>query len=418
MRPWYKNLDWTVLAAWVGLVSIGLTAIYSATHGPAREFLLLSVQQNFDRQLQWFVISAFVLTVILFTPARLIQRLALPAYAGGIALLLGALAFGTEVNGAKAWLYLGPIGLQPGEIAKVGTVLALAFLLSTKEARTGGFRFVLLAGGVVFLPAALLLAANDTGTALVFLALVPVMLFWSGLVPLTWMALMLAPAVAAYLAIVSLTAALVFAVAFTAAMLMLARSQAMAGLALGVSGGTGIAAWLGLNKILQPHQVGRIKAFVDPEAYRLTEGFHVIQAKAAIGSGGFLGKGFTNGTQTQLAYIPEQSTDFIFCVIGEEFGFVGAMVLLSLFAWLLIRLASVGAAAAFSFPRLVAAGVTGVFLFHILINIGMTVGLMPVIGIPLPLISYGGSALLANTMLIAITLNLAARRDEFAVYSG
>ncbi|HLT47209.1 MAG TPA: rod shape-determining protein RodA, partial [Rubricoccaceae bacterium] len=182
--------------------------------------------------------------------------------------------------------------------------------------------------------------------------------------------------------------------------------------------GTAIGAWLGLTKVLQPHQVARIVAFADPEAFRATAGFHVIQAKAAIGSGGLFGKGFTNGTQTQLAYIPENSTDFIFCVIGEEFGFVGATVLLVLFGVFLVRLAGLGAASGFAFPRLFVAGVTGVFLVHILINVGMTVGLVPVIGIPLPLISYGGSALLANTAMVAVALNLHARRDEFAIYTG
>src|SRR5690606_34881023 len=143
-----------------------------------------------------------------------------------------------------------------------------------------------------------------------------------------------------------------------------------------------------------------------------------IQAKAAIGSGGLFGKGFTNGTQTQLAYIPENSTDFIFCVIGEEFGFIGALVVLTLFGLIIVRMAGLGATSGFAFPRLFVAGVTGLFLVHIIVNIGMTVGLVPVIGIPLPLISYGGSALLANSAMIAIALNLHARRDEFAIYTG
>jgi len=182
--------------------------------------------------------------------------------------------------------------------------------------------------------------------------------------------------------------------------------------------GVAIAAHLTLFQLLQPHQIDRIVAFNNPESFRYGAGFHIIQAKAAIGSGGLFGKGFTNGTQTQLAYIPENSTDFIFCVIGEEFGFVGTMVLLSLFGILLIRLASLGAQAGFALPRLFVAGLTGILLVHILINIGMTVGLMPVIGIPLPFISYGGSALLANTTMLAIALNLHARRDEFAVYTS
>ncbi len=201
-------------------------------------------------------------------------------------------------------------------------------------------------------------------------------------------------------------------------MLILARSRVMAALTLVSSAAIAILARVFLFTILEPHQIDRIVAFNDPEAFREGAGFHVIQAKAAIGSGGLFGKGFTNGTQTQLAYIPENSTDFIFCVIGEEFGFLGATIVLGLFAFLLVRLASLGTQAGFALPRLFIAGVTGIFLVHILINIGMTVGLMPVIGIPLPFISYGGSALLANTAMLAIALNLHARRDEFAIYSA
>jgi len=418
MRPWYRNLDWTIILLWAALVAVGLVAIYSATHGPAREFLLLSVQQNFDRQLQWFAISGVVMLAVLFTSARFIYRAAPWIYAACIALLVATLAAGTVVNGAKAWLYLGPIGLQTGEIAKVGTVLMVARFLSSNKAREGKPLYLLLALALLVFPAGIILMQNDTGTALVFLALAPVFLFWSGTVPLAWLALLMAPAVAGYLAIVDVTVAVLFAAVFTVGMLILSRSKALGALGALASFGTAIGAWLGLTKVLQPHQVARIVAFADPEAFRATAGFHVIQAKAAIGSGGLFGKGFTNGTQTQLAYIPENSTDFIFCVIGEEFGFVGATVLLVLFGVFLVRLAGLGAASGFAFPRLFVAGVTGVFLVHILINVGMTVGLVPVIGIPLPLISYGGSALLANTAMVAVALNLHARRDEFAIYTG
>ena len=418
MRPWYKNLDWTIILLWAALVAVGLTAIYSATHGPAREFLLLSVQQNFDRQLQWFGVCAALMLGILLTPARVVYRSAPFVYAFTTGLLVAALVFGREVNGAKSWLYIGPFGLQVSELAKVGTVLLVARFLSMNQAREGKPLYLLIAGALLLFPAALIVLQNDTGTALVFIALVPVFLFWTGTVPLPWLALLMAPALAGYLAIVNITYAVIFSLAFTVVMLILARSKGMAALAALASLGTAVAAWLGLTKILEPHQVARIVAFSDPEAYRATAGFHVIQAKAAIGSGGLFGKGFLHGTQTQLAYIPENSTDFIFCVVGEEFGFVGAIVLLTLFGVMLVRLAGLGASSGFAFPRLFVAGVTGIFLVHILINVGMTVGLVPVIGIPLPLISYGGSALLANTAMIAIALNLHARRDEFAIYTG
>ena len=417
MRPWYKNLDWVSLALWATLVAIGLTAIYSATHGPAREFLLDSVQQNFDRQLTFFGISVVAMVIILLLPARLIVKLAPFAYVFCLGLLGAALAFGREVNGAKSWLYIGPVGLQVAEIAKVGTVLAVTALLSKKEARRGSVPYLLGAVVLIVIPVVLVVMQNDTGTGLVFLALIPVMMFWSGAVPLPWMALAGAAALSVYLVIVNPLFAAIFVGLATAGMLVWTRSRGMAALTLIGVGLIAGAAWFGLFKVLEPHQIDRLVAFDDPEAYRFGAGFHVIQSKAAIGSGGIFGKGFTNGTQTQLAYIPENSTDFIFCVIGEEFGFLGTMTVLLVFGFLVIRLASLGMQAGFALPRLFIAGVTGILLVHILINIGMTVGLMPVIGIPLPFISYGGSALLANTAMLAIALNLHAKRDEFAVYS-
>ena len=414
MRPWYKSLDWFTILLWVALVGVGLTAIYSATHGPAREFLKDTVQQNFTRQAEWFAVSAVVMGIVLLLPARFIVRMAPVAYVFCVGLLVAALVFGREVNGAKAWVW----GLQPGEIGKVGTVLAVTALLATKEARQGSWVRLVGAAVLLLIPVGLLLAANDTGTALVYLALVPVMLFWSGAVPLPVMALLAAPAVAVYLVIGSPLLAALFAVAVTAAFFVWTRSRGMAAGMFAATAGVAIATHLTLFQFLQPHQIDRIVAFNNPESFRYGAGFHIIQAKAAIGSGGLFGKGFTNGTQTQLAYIPENSTDFIFCVIGEEFGFVGTTVLLALFGVLLIRLASLGAQAGFALPRLFVAGLTGILLVHILINVGMTIGLMPVIGIPLPFISYGGSALLANTTMLAIALNLHARRDEFAVYTS
>ena len=417
MRNWYKNLDWVSLALWATLVSIGLVAIYSATHGPAREFLLESVQQNFNRQLQLLAISVVALVTVLLLPARFIVRMAPVAYVFCLGLLGAALAFGRVINGAQSWLQIGPVSLQVAEIAKVGTVLAVTALLSRKEARRGSVPYLVGAAVLILIPAVLVVMQNDTGTGLVFLSLIPVMLFWSGAIPLTWMAMLAAPALAVYLVIVNPTYAAVFVALAAGGMVLWTRSRAMGALMVVVAGGVAVAAYVGLYQILEPHQVARLVAFDDPEAFRYGAGFHVIQAKAAIGSGGLFGKGFTNGTQTQLAYIPENSTDFVYTIIGEEFGFLGAMLVLVLFAVLLIRLAGLGVQAGFALPRLFIAGVTGIFLVHILINVGMTIGLMPVIGIPLPFISYGGSALLANTTMLAIALNLHARRDEFAVYS-
>lgn len=417
MRTWYRNLDYVALLLWMALVAVGLTAIYSTTHGPASEFLLESVQKNFERQMVWAGISLFGIVVALLLPVPFYQKAAYPIYALTVLLLVAALVAGREVNGAKSWLYLGPVGLQVSELAKVGTVLAVAQLLSSRRNQTHNVRYAVFAVALVALPAALIVLQNDMGTALVFFGLMPILLYWSGL-PLHTLVLMVSPALAGYLAIVYWPAAVAFSVLFTLGMHWHMRERYVTALAGLFTGGTVAAMSLALTKILQPHQVARILSFTNPEAkeFRDNVGFHLVQSKAAIGSGGLLGKGFMEGTQTQGAYVPEQSTDFIFSVIGEEWGFIGAMVVLTLFALFLVRLVVLGAQIKHPFGVMVASGAVGIYLIHIFINVGMATGLLPVIGIPLPFLSYGGSALLANTAMFAIALTLHMRRDDFSIY--
>ncbi len=412
---WYAKLDWITILTWAAIVSFGLVAIYSATRGPASEHLLLTVQNNFNRQLLWAAISFVSLIMVLMLPVRFWQGIAFPAYFVGLLLIVAALMFGREINGARSWIVIGPISLQSSELAKVGTILALAQLFGSVREQGNVLGRTLAGVGLLIVPAVLIVLQNDTGTALVFLGAVPFVLFWSG-IPLSVVAILVCPPVAGYLAVVHLPTAIGFAAVFSLAMYLGTRQSGLTAASLVVSGGTAVITSFALNKVLQPHQVARIVSFLDPEAYRFTSGFHVIQARAAIGSGGFSGKGFMQGTQTQMAFVPEQSTDFVFSVIGEEFGFVGSFALLCLLGFLMIRLMLLGLEARHSFAVLFSAGTVGILFIHVLINVGMTMGLMPVIGIPLPFVSYGGSALLANTGLLAIVLNLNMRRDEFPRY--
>ncbi|OZC02166.1 rod shape-determining protein RodA [Rubricoccus marinus] len=423
MRPWYKRLDWPTILAWAALVGVGLTAIYSSTHGPAREFLLDSVKDNANKQAMWAGISFGVMVTIFLMPARFLIRMAPVAYVFCLGLLVAALVFGREINGAKSWLQFGGASLQVAELAKVGTVLAVAAFLSRTNVRSvqAGLNsgYIAAIGGlavIILVPTALVILQNDTGTGLVFLAMGFFVVFWSGLVSLPLVGLAAASGVAVYLAIVNPWYLAIFALLASAGYMLWTRSKLLTGLAFAATAGIGSIANFVLYSYLQPHQVSRLVAFTDPQKYASTAGYHVIQSKAAIGSGGLFGKGITQGTQTQLAYIPEQSTDFVFTIIGEELGFVGTAFILIVFSFLILRLVSLGQEAASAAPRLFIAGVTGIFLTHILINVGMTIGLMPVIGIPLPFVSYGGSALLANTTMLAIALTLHARHDEFAVY--
>jgi len=417
MRTWYRNLDYLTLFAWLSLVTIGLVAIYSTTHGEAARFLPTSVQKNFERQLTWAIICCVGTAIALMMPVRVFQKGAYPAYIFTLLLLLAALAFGREVNGAQSWLPLGPVQLQVSELAKVGTVLAVAQLLSSRRPNSSNVKYGLMAVGLLAIPGVLVVLQNDTGTALVFFALVPIMLFWSGL-PLNIVFLLISPAIAGYLSIVYLPAAIIFALAFTAGMYWRTKDYRLVTLAGLFTAGTTAVASFALKSLLQPHQVARIVSFTNPEAaeFRSGVGYHLVQSKAAIGSGGIFGKGFMEGTQTQGAYIPEQSTDFVFSIIGEEWGFIGSLVVLGLFALFLVRLVSLGTQVKHPFGSMVAAGAAGIYLIHVFINIGMVTGLLPVIGIPLPFISYGGSALLANSAMLAIALNLHMRRDDFSIY--
>lgn len=417
MRAWYRNIDYGILFAWIGLVLVGLVAIYSTTHGPAAEYLLDSVKRNFERQSVWAGVSVVVLGVCMLLPVRFYQGIAFPAYLIGLALMALTVAIGKEVNGAKSWLEIGPVAIQVSELAKVGTVLAVAQLLSLRRPNSGNLRYALGATVLLLIPAVIVLLQNDTGTALVFVGLIPIMLFWSGL-PLHVLALMLAPAVAGYFAIVYPPAAYGFGVLFALGMFIATREKWMAGVAALATLGTAAAAGIVIHNVLQPHQIARIVSFTNPEAeeFRSGVGFHLVQSKAAIGSGGLTGKGFMEGTQTQGAYVPEQSTDFVFSIIGEEFGFVGALVVLLLYGLLLVRLVNLGTRVKHPFVSMVAAGAAGVFLIHLFVNIGMVTGLLPVIGIPLPFISYGGAALVANSLMLAIIVALYVRRDDFSIY--
>ncbi|PIQ63504.1 MAG: rod shape-determining protein RodA [Bacteroidetes bacterium CG12_big_fil_rev_8_21_14_0_65_60_17] len=412
-----SKLDITTVVLWMLLVAAGLVAIYSTTHGAAAELYTSTPRQNFDRQVMWLGISLVAVIAVLMLPIRFFQLAAFPAYALTILLLLAALVFGREINGAKAWLAFGPVQFQVSEFAKVGTVLALAQLVGMRRPKTMGLSVGLSIVGIAMLPAVIILLQNDTGTALVFLGLIPIVLFWSGL-GFDILLLMLAPAVAGYLSVVHLPSAVAFSLAFAALMWWRTRDKRVAGLAALFAGGTTAVASFAMAKLLQPYQLARVLSFTDPGAaeFRDNAGFHQLQSMAAIGSGGLAGKGFLEGTQTQGAYVPEQSTDFIFSVIGEEFGFVGAVLLLVFFLALLIRLLTLGARMKHPFGVMAAAGAAGIYLIHMFVNIGMATSMLPVIGIPLPFVSYGGSALLANSVLLAIVVSLHMRRDDFSIY--
>lgn len=417
MRVWYRNLDYVSILIWVSLVSIGLIAVYSSTHGPASEYLLDSVRQNFNRQLVWALLCVIGMGISFMLPVRFYQNIAYPLYVLSLILLLAALFGGHEVNGARSWLRIGSVQFQVSEMAKLGTLLAVSMLLSTKRPGTNEFRYGIYLTLLILAPTIIIILQNDTGTALMFLSIVPLLLYWNG-IALSHILVLVAPALTAYLSIVYLPAGIIFASVFVIAMLLRKSSPFMLIMSSVTNLGAIIVIKYGLALVLKPHHVARIMSFTNPEAaeYRYSIGFHLVQSKAAIGSGGLWGKGFLQGTQTQGAYVPEQTTDFVYSVIGEEFGFAGAILVLILFGLLLIRLITMGGHIKHPFGNTFTVGVVAFYLAHIFFNIGMTTGILPVIGIPLPFISYGGSALITETAMLAFVLNFYMRRDDFSIY--
>jgi rod shape determining protein RodA len=387
------------------LMLIGLTAIYSSTVNHP------TASGNFNRQMVWAVASFVVFIVMYSIPTNTFRMIPVPTYLVSIGLLVIVLFVGRKISGAKSWLDLGFFGFQPSELAKIGTILVMAAFLSRKNTNLDTFKDILIALSIGFVPVALILLEPDMGTAIVFMVLILTLIFWKG-ISLFGLFIVLSPAFVAVAALFG-TVYFISAVLIVVVGLLLFRKDIFfSGSILALNLGAGFFTDFVYNA-LSPHQQKRIESFIDPMADPLGSGYNAIQAKVAIGSGGFLGKGFLQGNQTQLQYIPEQWTDFIFCVIGEEFGFLGTITTLILFFYMFFRLLRIASNAKDEFLSLVVIGVLAVYFTHLMINVGMTVGILPVIGIPLPFVSYGGSSLLVNMFMLGIAANIFRTRKNY-----
>lgn len=414
----FRELNWPLLLIWVGLAACGLVAIYSATQGPVAAFLPSYIQENFYRQLTWFALSVVVVMGIQFVSPRNFQGLAYILYGLGILLMIITIFFGVEVSGSKSWLRIGPLNLQVAEFMKMATILAAAnYLANTRETPAESLKTVLTTLVFFILPVLLLLLQNEMGVAIIFLALLPFVLFWAGL-PHGVTLLMISPALVGYFSILGWYWGAVAVVVITTAIFFIQRSNWVVATALIVGVLTVVGTEVALHHVLQPHQAARVEAFVNPGADPRGSGWNIIQATTAIGSGGFSGKGFMEGTQTQLRFLPEQWTDFIFCVVGEEFGFIGGSIIMLLFLMLFISLIQMAGNHKHPFAQLVIISVAAVFFINFTINIASATAIMPVIGLPLPFVSYGGSAFMTNSILLAICLNMDFYKRSFSIYSG
>lgn len=411
-----RNLSWSTIILWVCLITVGLVAIYSATQGQVAQYLPQYIQDNFFKQLISFGLAAVLFIGIQFISPRSFQEGSYIFYGLGLLLMVVTLFFGKEVNGSKSWLAIGPFNLQTSELMKIATILAVAnYLTSRRNISTENLKTALTTVLLIVVPAILVLLQNDTGTAIIFIAMIPVVLFWSGL-PYGISLFIISPAIIGYLSIIGWAWGLVGVFVLTLFIFVLQNRSWLSFTSFAVGLIIVIGVQLSLTQVLQPHQRARIEAFTNPSFEPQGAGWNVIQAKTAIGSGGLYGKGFMEGTQTQLRFLPAQWTDFIFCVIGEEFGFAGAMVVLMLLFGLTLRLLWMAASHKNPFAQLVIVGVATIFFTHIIINIGSATALLPVIGVPLPFISYGGSALITNTIMLAICINCDFYKRQFSIY--
>lgn len=400
------ELDLRLLISSIIVIIFGLISIYSSTYN------IPSLHVNFYKQLIIALTGLFLGIIVYYLPLKIFNMIAVPFYAFSILLLVAVLFFGKKVSGNQNWLALEFFSLQPSEISKFAVILLLANIYSRRNFIINSFNGFLIISLIVGIPTFLIVLQKDIGTALVFLSIFILGLFWNGLSGFSLFVLV-SPIVIAFLSILGFAYLIIGIIAVILVLIYFKRDLFISLGILGLNLSAAILTEVFMH-FLSPHQINRIKNFLDPEFDPLGSGYNALQAKVAVGSGGIFGKGFLSGSQTQLKFIPEQWTDFIFCVIGEEFGFIGSIFILSLYFIIITRLLYIAINSDSIFRSSVMIMTVGVLLTHLFINVGMTIGLVPVIGIPLPLMSYGGSALVTNMLMIATALNFYRHRTSYS----
>lgn len=449
------SIDWILLSVFLGILLIGWLMLYSVSYvGPGFWFDINSIV---GRQSVWLGVSLLAFVMFYTLDWRVLNSLAFPIYALCCFMLIGVLIFGHEVKGATSWFSVLGFSFQPSEIAKFGTALGLAAYLSQSSVKMDDAKDILISLALIMFPIVLIILQPDPGTAVIFMAFV-IPLFRAGLnaslyllgislafiligsliwtpytmliiillvtylifsyqnkekrMPLSILALLTLFTISSYnyvdyrilLAVILLAGGYFFFIVYKQAkyrLISFATIISMSSILL--SFGT---QW-GFNNLLKPHQQDRINVWLRPELSDPRGAlYNIIQSKTAIGSGGFTGKGFLEGNMTKLNYVPEQSTDFIFSILGEEQGFIGSVSLILLYTLMIFRISIIAERSSLPFIRYYAYGVAGLLFCHFFINIGMTLGLMPVIGIPLPLMSKGGSSLISFSIMIAVLLKM------------
>lgn len=464
----WENVDWITIGLYLAMMFIGWINIYAAVYNEDHKSIM-DMTQRYGKQLMWIGAAIFIAVLMINTDSKFFVTFAFPIYLLLVFILLVVLIVGSEVKGAKSWIQLGNFSIQPSEFMKMATSLALARYISSYDFKMHSYKSLMTLAGILFIPVGLIFLQNDTGSAIVFGVFILVLyreglnglvLFFSFLIALVFILTMIldpfitililsvAALIINYLlkkklqraligtavffgifgglwllnyifdgsispvVFILVAAILTSAMFFTWAIMLHKRSLAiLIGIYLG-SVLFSVSVDYVFHNIMEQHQRDRINELLGIQSDVLGTGYNVNQSKIAIGSGGFFGKGFLQGTQTKFDFVPEQDTDFIFCTVGEEWGFVGTTAVICLFMALLMRIIFLAERNRSRFSRVYGYCVAVILFFHFAVNIGMTIGLAPVVGIPLPFFSYGGSSLWSFTLLLFIFVRLDASRFE------
>jgi rod shape determining protein RodA len=414
-----NKVDWPAILIFFLLVIFGWMNIAAAVYDHEIHTSIFSSELNSGKQMIWIGFTVLIIIVIMTLDFKTYESLSYLTYGFILLLLILVLLFGKEISGSKSWFQVGGFGLQPSEFAKFATALAVAKYMGDNQLKLTRLKDLITVGAFIFAPMGLIMMQPDAGTTMVFAAFA-IVLYREGLSP-------------AVIIIILFIGALFVLTLFLQEFVLYISIVILALIAIGIIVGMGekttkrifivvvtaitVSMTIGVfdyivTDVFKPHQQARIKSLIDPELDPKGVGYHVIQSKIAIGSGGAWGKGFLQGTQTQLRYVPEQSTDFIFCTIGEEHGWIGSAIVISLFILLLFRIIDIAERQKSRFVRIYGYSVASIIFFHFAVNIGMTIGMFPIVGIPLPFFSYGGSSLWSFTILLFILIKLDAHRMQ------
>jgi rod shape determining protein RodA len=422
------KVDYALLISFLLLISVGILTIYSAGGGGENQHV---------RQMYWAATGMVIFILMLFVNYHRMGEYAFFIYIAGIVLLIMVLLIGKRVRGAKSWITIfGGFGFQPSEFVKIAVIVALARFLDRVGDDIRNLKNVIITLGIAFIPMALILLQPDFGTALVYLPICLIMLFFAGIKYTHFISLLIIFGIAVVLPLLTTFSKLTHSETFSffqvlddtrivffialmfgflsGIMYLLYRITNKAHLYKACTifliffAGLILAAPLG--RFLKPYQKERLVVFLRPSIDPFGSGYNIIQSKIAVGAGGMVGKGLLGGTQSQLGFLPERSTDFIFSIFAEEWGFIGSLALIAVYSVFVYRGIMIIYNSRDRFSCLLAAGIMGMLLFHIIINIGMTIGIMPITGIPLPFLSYGGSFLLTCIVAISLLTNIELRR--------